>query len=175
MTCISEFPIYNPVLNFISKDHQGDELTLVAACRDVLHVVSAQERSDYKDDIGPVIEKADDISQRPGEVWTDRLPAYRGMEHDHRYIIYDEECSLRIPSRDSSTDTAGCNYLKPWCRETAPIEWLLSSTTNRFLRNYSRQYKMMCSQLSPKPPIENPIRGSFSSFYEVVHVNILTL
>jgi len=38
-------------------------------------------------------------------------------------------------------DTAGCNYLEPWCRETAPIEWLLSSTTNRFSRNYSRQYQ----------------------------------
>jgi hypothetical protein len=63
---------------------QGDELTLVAACRDVLRVVSTQEGSDYEDDFGPVIEEADDHSQPLGEVWTDGLPAYRGMEHDHR-------------------------------------------------------------------------------------------
>jgi hypothetical protein len=46
--------IYTSVLNFISRGHQGDELTLVAACRDVLRVVSAQEGGDYEDDIGPV-------------------------------------------------------------------------------------------------------------------------
>lgn len=39
-----------------STGDQGDELTIVAACRDVLHVVSAQERSDYEDDLAPVIE-----------------------------------------------------------------------------------------------------------------------
>ena len=38
MICVSKFLIYTPVLNFISKGHQGDELTLVAACRDVLRV-----------------------------------------------------------------------------------------------------------------------------------------
>ena len=42
---------------------QGDEVTLVAACRDVLRMVSAQEGSDYEDDFGPVIEEADDLSQ----------------------------------------------------------------------------------------------------------------
>jgi hypothetical protein len=25
-----------------------------------------------------------------GEVWTDGLPAYRGMEHDHRYVVHDD-------------------------------------------------------------------------------------
>jgi len=44
---------------------QGDEMTLVAACRDVLRVVSAQEGSDYEDDLAPVIEDADDLSQSP--------------------------------------------------------------------------------------------------------------
>jgi hypothetical protein len=43
----------------------------------VLRVVSAQEGSDYEDDLGPVIEEAADLSQLLGEVWTDRLPAYR--------------------------------------------------------------------------------------------------
>lgn len=48
--------------------NQGDEVTLVTAGRDVLRVMSAQEGSDYEDDLGPVIEEADDLSQRLGEV-----------------------------------------------------------------------------------------------------------
>lgn len=76
-------------------------------------MVSVQEGSDYEDDIGPVIEEADNLSQRLGEVWTDGLPAYRGMEHDHRYVVHDEEYVFEIPSCDSSTDTAGCNHFKP--------------------------------------------------------------
>ena len=59
MTYISKFSICTPVLNFISRGHQGDELTPVAACRDGLRVVSAREGSDYEDDIGSVIEEAD--------------------------------------------------------------------------------------------------------------------
>ena len=51
---ISKFPIYISVLNFVSREHQGDGLTLVAACRDVPRVVSAKEGSDYRDNIGPV-------------------------------------------------------------------------------------------------------------------------
>jgi len=42
---------------------QSDELTLVAACRDVLCVVSAEEGSKYDKNLGPVIEEADDLSQ----------------------------------------------------------------------------------------------------------------
>ena len=42
---------------------QGDEMTLVAACRDVLRVVSAQEASDHEDNLEPVIEEGDDLSQ----------------------------------------------------------------------------------------------------------------
>ena len=45
---------------------QGDELTLVAACHDVLRVVSAQEGSDYEDDLEPVIEEADDLPPAAG-------------------------------------------------------------------------------------------------------------
>jgi hypothetical protein len=39
-------------------------------------VVSAKEGTDYDEELGPVIEKVDDLSQRLGEVWTDELPAY---------------------------------------------------------------------------------------------------
>jgi hypothetical protein len=38
--------------------------------------VSAQEGSDYDEDLAPVIEVADNLSQRLGEVWIDGLPAY---------------------------------------------------------------------------------------------------
>lgn len=53
-------------------------MTLVAAGRDVLRVVAAQEGSDYEDDLRPVIGETDDLSQPLGEVWTGGLPAYRG-------------------------------------------------------------------------------------------------
>ena len=68
---------------------QDDELTLVAACGDVLRVVSAREGSDYEADLGPVIEEADDRSQPLGAVWAEGLPASRGMEHDHRHVVHD--------------------------------------------------------------------------------------
>jgi len=41
---------------------QGDEVTLVAACRDVLRVVSAQEGSDCEEDLEPVIEEVNHLS-----------------------------------------------------------------------------------------------------------------
>ena len=51
-------------------------MTLVAACSDVLRVVSAEEGSAYAENLGPVIDEVGDLSQRLGEVWTDELPAY---------------------------------------------------------------------------------------------------
>lgn len=65
-------------------------MVLVAACRDVLRVVSAQEGTEYEEDLAPVIEEADDLSQPLGKVWTDGLPAYEVMDHDHRTVIHDE-------------------------------------------------------------------------------------
>lgn len=41
-------------------------MTLVTASRDVLRVVSAQQESDYEDDLGPVIKEAADLSQLLG-------------------------------------------------------------------------------------------------------------
>jgi hypothetical protein len=55
---------------------QGDEMTIVSACRDVLYVVSAEEGTAYDENLGPVIQNVDDLSQPLGEVWTDDLPAY---------------------------------------------------------------------------------------------------
>ena len=42
----------------------------------MLRVVSAQEGGDYEDDLEPIIEEGDDLSQPLGKVWTDGLPAY---------------------------------------------------------------------------------------------------
>ena len=58
----------------------GDQLTLAAACRDSLRVIRGQLGIDYSGDLEPVIQEAEDLSQRLGEVWTDGLQAYREME-----------------------------------------------------------------------------------------------
>ena len=63
---------------------------LVAAGRDVLRVVSAQEGTDYAEDVAPLVEDAGDLSQLLGDVWTDGLPAYEGMDHNHQTVIHDE-------------------------------------------------------------------------------------
>jgi hypothetical protein len=68
---------------------QGDELTLVAGCRDDLRVVSAEEGTRYDDELGPVIEAVNDLSQPLGEVWTDELPAY------HSSLVKSETALLR--------------------------------------------------------------------------------
>ena len=92
---------------------QGDELTLVAACRDVLRVVSAEEGSAYDENLGPVIEEAGDLSQPLGEIWTDELPAYQGIEHDHRTVIHDEEY---VSDDGVHTNQVEClwSLLQPW-------------------------------------------------------------
>jgi len=92
---------------------QGDEMVLVAACRDVLRVVSAQEGTDYEEDLAPVIEEADDLSQPLGEVRTDGLPAYQGMDHDHRTVIHDDGY---VSEEGVHTNQAEClwSLLQPW-------------------------------------------------------------
>ena len=91
----------------------GDELTLVAACRDVLRVVSAEEGTDYDEELGTVIEEVDDLSQPLGEVWTDELPAYQAMEHNHRTVLHDEEY---VSEDGVHTNQAEClwSLLQPW-------------------------------------------------------------
>ena len=92
---------------------QGDELTLVAACRDVLRVVPVEKGSKYEENLGPVIDKFGDLSHSLGEVWTDELPAYQGMEHDHRTVVHDEEY---VSADGVHTNQAEClwSLLQPW-------------------------------------------------------------
>src|SRR6056297_3765264 len=72
------------------RGRHGDQLTLVAACRDVLRVIRGQLGINYDTDLEPVLEETEDLSQSLGEVWTDGLQAYRRMEHDHRLVVHDE-------------------------------------------------------------------------------------
>ena len=72
------------------KGRHGDQLTLVAACRDALRVIRGKLGIDYDTDLEPVMEETADLSQRLGEVWTDGLQAYRRMKNDHKIVIHDE-------------------------------------------------------------------------------------
>ena len=92
---------------------QGEELTLVAACRDVLRVVPAEKGSAYDENLGPVIDEAGDLSQPLGVIWTDELPAYQGMDYDHRTVVHDEEY---VSAAGVHTNQAECRWsvLQPW-------------------------------------------------------------
>lgn len=92
---------------------QGDEMTLVAACRDVLRVISAEEGSKYDENLGPVIEEAGDLSQPLGEIWTDELPAYQQMEHEHRTVVHDDEY---VSDEGIHTNQVEClwSLVQPW-------------------------------------------------------------
>ena len=92
---------------------QGDEMTLVAACRDVLQVISAEEGSKYDENLGPVIEEAGDLSQPLGEIWTDELPAYQQMEHEHRTVVHDDEY---VSDDGVHTNQVEClwSLVQPW-------------------------------------------------------------
>jgi len=92
---------------------QGDEMTLVAACRDVLRVVSAEEGTRFDDELKPVIEEAEDLSQRLGEVWTDEYPPYQRLDRDHRTVVHDERY---VSEEGVHTNQAEClwSLLEPW-------------------------------------------------------------
>jgi hypothetical protein len=88
-------------------------MTLVAACRDVLRVVSAEEGTEYDEELGPVIEQANDLSRPLGEVWTDELPAYQPMDHDHRTVVHDERY---VSAEGVHTNQVEClwSLVQPW-------------------------------------------------------------
>jgi len=63
-----------------------------------------------------VIQEAEDLSQRLGEVWTDGLQAYREMDHDHRTVVHKE----RYVSPDGvHINQAECLFslVQPWLRK----------------------------------------------------------
>ncbi|PSQ16500.1 IS1595 family transposase [Halobacteriales archaeon QS_8_69_26] len=91
----------------------GDELTLVAACRDSLRVVAAEEGVAYDEELGPVLEEVEDLSQSLGEVWTDEFPAYKAMDHDRRIVVHDEEY---VTDDGVHTNQVEClwSLIQPW-------------------------------------------------------------
>ena len=98
------------------RGRHGDQITLVAACRDSLRVIRGQRGIDYQGDLEPVIQEAEDLSQPLGEVWTDGLQAYREMERDHRTVVYKE----RYVSADGvHINQAECLFslIRPWLRK----------------------------------------------------------
>ncbi|GAB7121191.1 MULTISPECIES: IS1595-like element ISNpa1 family transposase [Natrialbaceae] len=98
------------------RGRHGDQLTLVAACRDSLRVIRGQRGIDYKGDLEPVIQETEDLSQPLGEVWTDGLQAYREMDRDHRTVVHKE----RYVSPDGvHINQAECLFslAQPWLRK----------------------------------------------------------
>ncbi|PGF14343.1 IS1595 family transposase [Natrinema sp. CBA1119] len=98
------------------RGRHGDQLTLVAACRDSLRVIRGKFGIDFSGDLEPVIQEAEDLSQPLGEVWTDGLQAYREMERDHRTVVHKE----RYVSPDGvHINQAECLFslVQPWLRK----------------------------------------------------------
>ena len=95
------------------RGRHGDQLTLVAACRDSLRVIRGQHSIDYEGDLEPVIQEGEELSQSLGEVWTDALQAYREMDRDHRTVVH----KWRYVSPDGvHINQAECLFLlvQPW-------------------------------------------------------------
>ncbi len=98
------------------RGRHGDQLTLVAACRDSLRVIRGQLGIDFSGDLEPVIQEAEDLSQPLGEVWTDGLQAYREMERDHRTVVHKERY---VSSDGVHINQAECLFslVQPWLRK----------------------------------------------------------
>jgi len=98
------------------RGRHGDQLTLVAACRDSLRVIRGQRGIDYSGDLAPVIQEAEDLSQPLGEVWTDGLQAYREMERDHRTVVHKERY---VSPEGVHINQAECLFslVQPWLRK----------------------------------------------------------
>jgi transposase-like protein len=98
------------------KGRHGDQLTLVAACRDVLRVIRGQLGIQYETDLEPVMLEAEDLSQPLGEVWTDGLQAYRRMEFDHKIVVHDD---TYVAPEGVHINQVECLFslVKPWLRK----------------------------------------------------------
>jgi hypothetical protein len=98
------------------KGRHGDQVTLVAVCRDVLRVIRGKHEIDYSGDLAPVILEAEDLSQELGELWRDGLQAYRELEHDHRIVVHGERY---VSAEGVHINRVECLFslIKPWLRK----------------------------------------------------------
>ena len=128
---------------------QGDEMTIVGACRDVLRVVSAEEGTAYDENLGPVIQEVDDLSQPLGEVWTDDLPAYQAMDHNHRTVVHDDEY---VSAEGVHTNQVEClwSLLQPWLEKFRGL-------SKRGLEQAARTYGFLRSLNLANAPIHGLI------------------
>ena len=63
-----------------------------------------------------MIEEADDLSQRLGEVWIDGLQAYRQIDFDHRTVVHKERY---VSPEGVHVNQADCLFsvVQPWLRK----------------------------------------------------------
>jgi len=127
----------------------GDDLTLIGACRDVLRVVSVEEGVDYDEELGPVLEEAQDLSQSLGEVWTDEFPAYQAMEHDRKVVVHDEEY---VTDEGVHTNQVEClwSLIQPWLAKFRGL-------SKQGLEQAARTYGFVRSLNLSRAPLDNLI------------------
>ncbi len=127
----------------------GDELTLVAACRDVLRVISAEEGVAYDDELGPVIEEAKSLSQPVETVWTDEFPSYQAMEYEREIVVHDEEY---VTDDGVHTNQVEClwSVIQPWLAKFRGL-------SKQGLEQAARTYGFLRSLNLANAPIHNVI------------------
>jgi hypothetical protein len=102
------------------RGRHGDQLTLIAACRDSRRVIRGQLSIDCQRDLEPVIQEAEYLSQPLGEVWTDGLQTYREMERDHRMVVHKE---TYVSPEGVHINQAECLFslVQPWLRKFSSL------------------------------------------------------
>ena len=79
-------------------------------------MIRGQRGIDYGEDLEPVIQEAEDLSQPLGEVWTDDLQAYCEMERDYRTVVHKEQY---VSPDGVHINQAECLFslVQPWLRK----------------------------------------------------------
>ena len=135
---------------------QGDDMTLVAACRDALRVVSAEEGVAYDEELAPVLEEVEDLSQPLGEVWTDEFPSYEAMDYERRIVVHDEEY---VTEDGVHTNQVEClwSVIQPWLAK---------------FRGLSKQGLEQAAQVFGLVRSLNLVRAPIHSLIDCIAVNV---
>ena len=98
------------------RARHGDQVMLVAACRNERQVIRGKHGIDYSGDLDPMILEAEDLSQLLRDIWTDGLQAYREMEYNLRLVVHEE---TYVSSEDVHINQAECLFslVKPWLQK----------------------------------------------------------
>ena len=141
------------------QGRHGDQLTLVAACRDSLRVIRGQLSIDCSGDLEPMIQEAEDLSQRLGEVWTDGLQAYREMERDHRTVVHKERY---VSPEGVHINQAECLFslVQPWLRK---FRGLSKQGLEQAAHTFGIVRSLTLADESPESLIDCLVIGSFRS------------